>query len=69
MEQKINQWIEDWIYKSSHIVYENQFNEKSTEWIEIENVGRFQGLYVISDFDKNNNKISITLKYDKFQEL
>jgi hypothetical protein len=49
MEDKIKKWMQEWVDRTSQVKYENSFNEKSDEWIEIEGIGRFKGLEIISE--------------------
>ena len=37
------------------------------DWLEILEVGKFKGLKIVSE-KYNNNEISITMKYDKYEE-
>lgn len=64
MEDYIRKWMQDWIDKTSQIKYENSFNEKSDEWIEIDKIGRFKGLEIVSEEHDDLNEITINLKYD-----
>lgn len=38
--------------------------KKSDEWIEIEGIGRFKGLEIVSEEHQDVNEITINLKYD-----
>ena len=49
MEDNIKKWMQEWVDRTSQVKYENSFNEKSEEWIEIEGIGRFKGLEIISE--------------------
>ncbi len=57
-------WMKDWVDKTSQVKYENSFNEKSDEWIEIEGIGKFKGLKIVSEQHDELNEITINLKYD-----
>lgn len=64
MQNKINNWVQEWIDKTSETKYENSFNEKSDEYVEIKGIGRFKGLKVVSEENQDINEITIKLKYD-----
>ena len=63
-ENKMNKWMQEWVDIISQVKYENSFNEKSDEWIEIEGIGRFKGLKIITEEHQNISEITIKLKYD-----
>lgn len=44
--------------------FSKRFNEKSDEWIEIEGIGKFKGLEIVSEQHDELNEITINLKYD-----
>lgn len=44
----MKKWMQEWVDIISQVKYENSFNEKSDEGIEIEGIGRFKGLEIIS---------------------
>jgi hypothetical protein len=59
-ENKMKKWIDS----ISQVKSENSFNEKSDEWIEIEGIGRFKGLEIISEEHQDINNNTIKLKSD-----
>ena len=63
-ENNTKKWMQDWVDIISQVKYENSFNEKSDEWIEIEGIGRFKGLKIITEEHQNISEITIKLKYD-----
>ena len=64
MEENIKRWMKEWVDRTSQVKYENSFNEKSDEWIEIEGIGKFKGLEIVSEQHDELNEITINLKYD-----
>jgi len=64
MEDNIKKWMQEWVDRTSKVKYENSFNEKSEVWIEIEGIGIFKGLEIISEEHQDINEITINLKYD-----
>lgn len=63
-ENNTKKWMQDWVDIISQVKYENSFNEKSVEWIEIEGIGRFKGLEIVSKEHQDINEITIKLKYN-----
>ena len=63
-ENNTKKWMQDWVDSISQVKSENSFNEKSDEWIEIEGIGRFKGLEIISEEHQDINEITIKLKSD-----
>ena len=57
-----------WHCYENKLAYENSFNEKSDEWIEIEGIGRFKGLEIVSEEHQDINEITINLKYDEWDK-
>ena len=53
---------------TSQLKYENSFNENSDEWTEIEGIGKFKGLKIVTDEDPFENEITIKLKFDKWDK-
>jgi hypothetical protein len=37
-ENRVEKWMKEWVRRTSQVKYENSFNEKSDEWVEIEGV-------------------------------
>lgn len=68
MEDSIKNWMKECIDKTSQVKYENSFNEKSDECIEIEGIGRFKGLEIVSEEHQDINEITINLKYDEWDK-
>jgi hypothetical protein len=64
MENSIEKWMKEWVNRTSQVKYENSFNENSDEWIEIEGIGRFKGLDIVSEEHSDINEITINIKYD-----
>lgn len=64
MEENIKRWMKEWVDRTSQVKYENSFNEESDEWIEIEGIGKFKGLEIVSEQHDELNEITINLKYD-----
>ena len=64
MEENIKRWMKEWVDRTSQVKYENSFNEKSDEWIEIEGIGKFKGLETVPAQHDELNEITINLKYD-----
>ena len=64
MEDSIKKWIQEWVDRTSQVKYENSFNVNSDEWIEIEGIGRFKGLKIVSEEHQDISEITINLKYD-----
>ena len=64
MENSVEKWMKEWVDRTSQVKYENSFNENSDEWIEIEGIGRFKGLEIVSGEHQDINEITINLKYD-----
>jgi hypothetical protein len=52
MENSVEKWMKEWVDRTSQVKYENSFNENSDEWIEIEGIGRFKGLEIVSEEHK-----------------
>jgi hypothetical protein len=69
MKNNIEKWMKEWVDRASQVKCENSFNEKSDEWIDIEGVGRFKGLKIVSEEHQDINEITINLKYDKFDKI
>jgi len=59
---RVYNWMKEWINYISKVKYENSFNEKSDEWIEIEGLGKFKGLKIIEE--TNDHNITINLNYE-----
>ena len=68
MSKEIYDWMKEWVDKTSQIKYENFFNEKSDEWVEIEGIGRFKGLEIVSEESEDINQITINLTYDEWDK-
>jgi len=71
MEDAIKKWMQDWVDRTLQVKHENLFNGKSDEWIEIEGLGRFKGLKIVSEEHQDItdiNEITINLKYDKWDK-
>tara|TARA_Y100000389_G_scaffold182673_1_gene199482 strand:+ start:312 stop:536 length:225 start_codon:yes stop_codon:yes gene_type:complete len=68
MSKEIYDWMKEWVDKTSQIKYENSFNEKSDEWVEIEGIGRFKGLEIVSEESEDINQITINLTYDEWDK-
>lgn len=67
-DDSIKNWVKEWIDRTSQVKYENSFNEKSDEWIEIDGIGRFKGLQITSEQHSELNKITINFKYDEWDK-
>jgi hypothetical protein len=61
--------MKEWVDRTSQTKYENSFNEKSDEWIEIEGIGRFKGLEIVIDEQSDSHEITINLKYDEWDKF
>jgi len=68
MSKEVYNWMKEWVDRTSQIKYENSFNEKSDEWIEIENIGRFKGLEIVTEESEDVNQITINLTYDEWDK-
>jgi hypothetical protein len=68
MSKEIYDWMKEWVDKTSQIKYENSFNEKSDEWVEIKGIGRFKGLEIVSEESEDINQITINLTYDEWDK-
>jgi hypothetical protein len=69
MDSQVYNWMKEWVDRTSQTKYENSFNEKSDEWIEIEGIGRFKGLEIITEEQTDSHEITINLKYDEWDKL
>jgi len=69
MDSQVYNWMKEWVDRTSQTKYENSFNEKSDEWIEIEGIGRFKGLEIVTDEHSDSHEITINLKYDEWDKL
>lgn len=57
MEDNIKRWMKEWV--------DRIHNKKSDEWIEIDSIGKFKGLGIVSVEQHDElNEITINLKYD-----
>jgi hypothetical protein len=63
-ENNTKKWMQDWVDIISQVKSENSFNKNSDEWIEIEGIGRFKGLKIITEEHQNISEITVKLKYD-----
>jgi hypothetical protein len=68
MSEEVYNWMKEWVDRTSQIKYENSFNEKSDEWIDIENIGRFKGLEIVTEESEDVNQITINLTYDEWDK-
>ena len=68
MGKEVYNWMKEWVDRTSQIKYENSFNEKSDEWIEIENIGRFKGLEIVTEESEDVNQITINLTYNEWDK-
>ena len=66
MDNSIYNWMREWVDRTSQVKFEDSFNEKSDEWIEIEGIGRFKGLEIVIGEQSDFHEIIINLKYDKW---
>lgn len=64
MKDSIEKWMTEWVRIISQANYENSFSEKSDEWVEIEGIGRFKGLEIVSEDHRDISNVTINLKYD-----
>ena len=69
MDSQVYNWMKEWVDLTSQTKYENSFNEKSDEWIEIEGIGRFKGLEIVTEERTDSHEITINLKYDEWDKL
>ena len=69
MDSQVYNWMKEWVDRTSQTKYENSFNEKSDEWIEIEGIGRFKGLEIVIDEQSDSHEITINLKYDEWDKF
>ena len=69
MDSQVYNWMKEWVDLTSQTKYENSFNEKSDEWIEIEGIGRFKGLKIVTDEHSDFHEITINLKYDEWDKF
>lgn len=68
MEDSVKKWMAEWVGLISQVKDEKSFNEVSDEWIEVDGIGRFKGLEVISEEYHDISEITITLKYDIWEK-
>lgn len=62
-ENKVKKWLQEWVDSISQVKSENSFNENGDEWFEIEGIGRFKGLEIVSKEHQDINEITVKLKY------
>jgi hypothetical protein len=69
MSIEIYNWMKEWVDRTSQVKYENSFNEKSDEWIEIECIGRFKGLEIVTEDSEDISQITINLTYEEWEKI
>jgi hypothetical protein len=69
MSIEIYNWMKEWVDRTSQVKYENSFNEKSDEWIEIEGIGRFKGLEIVTEDSEDISQITINLTYEEWEKI
>ncbi len=68
MSKEVSDWMEEWVDRTSQVKYENSFNEKSDDWVEIEGIGRFKGLEIVTEESEDVSQITINLTYDEWDK-
>ena len=69
MDNSVYNWMKEWVDLTSNTKYENSFNENSDEWTEIEGIGKFKGLEIVTENHEDIGNITITLKYDEWEKI
>jgi hypothetical protein len=63
MEDYIKKWMVEWVDMTSNTKYLELLKD-ADGWIEIEGIGRFKGLEIISEDHEDINEITFNFKYE-----
>lgn len=64
MEDNIKKWLKEWVIKGLNI----PVNKTIDGWCDIEGIGKFKGLEIISEDRDSLNEVTINFKYDEWEK-